>query len=47
MGVTRLDGAREKKQVWQPHVRTCGLSGANELFKKELVILLGLFDAPQ
>jgi len=21
-GVTRLDGARDKKQVWRPHVRT-------------------------
>ena len=22
MGVTRLDGARGKKQVWRPHVRS-------------------------
>jgi len=29
-GITRLDGAREKKQVWRPHVRTCrGLSETN------------------
>ena len=30
-GVTRLDGARGKKQVWGPHVRTWGLSEANVL----------------
>ena len=30
-GVTRLDGARGKKQVWRPHVRTWGLSEANVL----------------
>jgi len=24
-GVTRLNGARGKKQVWRPHVRTWGL----------------------
>jgi len=28
-GVTRLDGARSKKQVWRPHVRTWALSEAN------------------
>ena len=31
MGITRLDGARGKKQVWRPHVRTWDLSEANEL----------------
>jgi len=31
-GVTRLDGARVKKQVWCPHVRTWGLSEANVLY---------------
>ena len=31
-GVTRLDGARGKKQVWRPHVRTWGLSEANSLY---------------
>ena len=31
-GVPRLDGARGKKQVWRPHVRTCGLSEANVLY---------------
>jgi len=30
-GVTRLDGARGKKQVWRPNVRTWGLSEANVL----------------
>jgi len=29
--VTRWDGARGKKQVWRPHVRTWGLSEANVL----------------
>jgi len=29
--VTRLDGARGKKQVWRPHVQTWGLSEANVL----------------
>jgi len=31
-GVTRLDGARGKKQVWRPRVRTWGLSEANVLY---------------
>jgi len=30
-GVARLDGARGKKQLWRPHVRTWALSGANLL----------------
>jgi len=30
-GVTRLDGARCKKQVWRPHVRNWSLSEANVL----------------
>ena len=34
-GVTRLDGARGKKQVWRPHVRAWGLSEANVLFWKK------------
>ena len=42
-GVTRLDGARGKKQVWRPSVRTWGLSEANVLLKKVLMTLLGLF----
>jgi len=28
-GVPRLDGARGKKQVKSPHVRTCGHLGVN------------------
>jgi len=31
-GVPRLDGARGKKQVWRPHVRTWDLSEANVLY---------------
>jgi len=34
-GVTRLDGAWGKKQVWRPHVRTWGLSEANVLLWKK------------
>jgi len=35
-GVTRLDGAWDKKKVWRPHIRTWGLSEANVLFWKSL-----------
>jgi len=31
-GVPRLDGARDKKQVWRPHIRVWGLSEANLLY---------------
>ena len=31
-GVTRLNGARGKKQVWRPHIRTWGISEANVLY---------------
>jgi len=44
-GVTRLDSAEDKKQVWCPHVRTWGLSEANLLSKKVLVTLLWPFGA--
>jgi len=30
-GATRVDGARNEKQVWRPHVRTWGLSEASVL----------------
>jgi len=30
-GAVKLDGARDKKQVWRPYVRTWGLSEANVL----------------
>jgi len=45
-GVTRLNGARGKKQVLRSHVRSLGLSEANVL-KKVLVRLLELCDTPQ
>jgi len=45
-GVTRLDGARGKQQVWRPHVRTWALLEANVLLKKVLATLLGLFGTP-
>ena len=40
--VRRLDGARGKKQVWHPHIRTWALSEANLL----LVTLLGFSALP-
>ena len=46
-GVKRLDGARNTKQVWRPHVRTWGLSEANLLLKKVLVTLFWLFGPPR
>ena len=45
-GVTRLDGAWGKKQVWCPHVRTWGLSEANVLFWKKCFWHLCDFLAP-
>jgi len=34
-GVTRLDGAWGKNQVWRRHVRTWGLSEANVLYRRK------------
>jgi len=31
-GVTRLDGARGKKQICRPYIRACGLFEANVLY---------------
>jgi len=36
-GVTRLDGARDKKQLWRLRVRTWGLSEANVLYWRKHV----------
>ena len=45
-GVTRLDGARVKKQDWRPHVRTWRSFGSKcTVMKKVHVTLLGLFGA--
>ena len=33
-GVTRLDGAWDKKKVWRPHIRTWGIWQENVLFWK-------------
>jgi len=46
--VRRLDGARGKRQVWRPHVRTWALPETDFLtvLKKVLVTLLRLFGAP-
>jgi len=30
-GITRLNGARGKKQIWPPYIRTYGVSEANVL----------------
>ena len=46
-GVTRLDGARGKKQVWRPHVRNWGLSEANLLFWRKYLRHYWDFSAPQ
>jgi len=40
-GVTRLDGARGKKQVWRSHVRSWGLSETNALYWKKLLVTFG------
>jgi len=44
--VTRLDGARGKKQVWRPHVRTWGLSEANTLYLRKYLWHCWDFSAP-
>jgi len=45
--VTRLDGARGKKQVWRPHVRTWwGLSEANVLHWRKYLWHCWDFSAP-
>jgi len=45
-GVTRLDGAREKKQVWRPHVRTWGGPEANVLYWRNYLWHFWEFSAP-
>jgi len=45
--VTRLHGARDKKQVWRPHIWNWGVLEAYVLYWKEvLATLLGLFGTP-
>ena len=44
--VPRLDGARGRKQVWRPHVRTWGLSEANFLYWTEYLWHCFDFSAP-
>jgi len=49
-GVTRLDGARGKKQVWSPAPPCSSLRSFGSkysVFKKVLVTLLGLLGAPR
>ena len=45
-GVTRLDGARGKKQVWRLHVRIWGLSEANVLYWRKYLWHCWDFSAP-
>ena len=45
-GATRSDGARGKKQVGRPHVRTCGLSEANALYWQSTCDIVGTFRRP-
>jgi len=44
--VTRLGGARGKKQVRRPHVRTCALSGVNLLYWRSTCDIVGTFLRP-
>ena len=46
-GVTRLDGTWGKKQVWQPHIRSWGLSEANIVYWRKYLTLLWLFGGPR
>ena len=45
-GVTSLDGARGKKQVWCPHVRTWGFLEANVLYWRKYLWQCWEFSAP-
>jgi len=46
--VTRLDGARGKKQIWRPHVRTWDLSELNVLYwTKYTCDIVGTFWRPR
>jgi len=45
-GVTRLDGARGKKQVWHPHVQTWGFSEENLLYWRKYLWHCWDFSAP-
>jgi len=45
-GVTRLDGARGKKQVWRPHVRTWVFTEANVLYRRKYLWHCWDFSAP-
>jgi len=45
-GVTWLDGARGKKQVWHPYVGTWGLSEANVLCWRKYLWQCWDFSAP-
>ena len=42
-GVSRLDGARGKKQVWRPHVRIWGLHEVNVLYWRKYCDIVGTF----
>jgi len=45
--VTRLHGARDKKQVWSPHGRNWGLSEANALYWRKYLWHCWDFSAPR
>jgi len=44
--VTRLDGARDSKQVWRPDVRTWGISEANVVYWRKYLWHCWAFSAP-
>jgi len=45
-GVTRLDGARGRKQVWRPHVRTWDVSEVNVVYWRKYLWHCWDFSAP-
>jgi len=45
--VPKLDGARGKKQVWRPHVRTLPLFGIKCTALKKVRVALWDFSAPR
>jgi len=45
-GLTRLDGARGKKQVWHPHVRTWGFRRQMYCIEESTCDIDGTFQRP-
>jgi len=45
-GLTRLDGARDKKQVWRPHVRTLVFRKQMHCIEERAYDIVGTFRRP-